>query len=32
MKRTRSYPQKRNDDKKINDAITHKELAVISDE
>lgn len=32
MKRTRRYPQNRKDDKKVNDAITHRELAVISDE
>lgn len=32
MKRTRSYPQNRKDEKRINEAITHKELAVISDE
>lgn len=32
MKRTRSYPQKRNDDKNINEAISHKELAVVSEE
>ena len=32
MKRTKSYPQKRKDEKNINDAIEHQELAIISDE
>lgn len=30
MRRTRSFPKNRNDEKRINDAITAKDLAVIS--
>lgn len=32
MRRTKSFPQNRKDEKRINDAITASQLAVISDE
>lgn len=32
MRRTKSFPQNKKDDKRINDAITAPQLAVISDE